>query len=136
MPNKDVSKEKENKILYPNSFSFPNKVMEEFCKVFMEAPFLQEVVLFLIITYIHQHKQLIVLTRAYCVPVREKIISLDHECLLKPYSKRKDMAERQESILNCNDIGDIPMSCLIAMLPAQDILGKSPARTDTGGALG
>lgn len=36
--------------------------MEEFCKVLMEAPFLQEVILFLIITYIHQNKQLIVLT--------------------------------------------------------------------------
>lgn len=55
--------------------------MEEFCKVLMEAPFLQEVVLFLIITYIHQNKKLIVLTGAYCIPVREKIISLDHECL-------------------------------------------------------
>lgn len=46
--------------------------MEEFCKVLMEAPLLQEVVLFLIITYIHQNKQLIVLTGAYCVPVRKK----------------------------------------------------------------
>lgn len=40
----------------------------------MEAPFLKEVVLVLIITYIHQNKQLIALTGAYCVPVREKKI--------------------------------------------------------------
>lgn len=46
------------------------------------------------------------------------------------------MVERQESILNCNDIGEILMTCLMAMLPAGYILGKSPARTDTGGALG
>lgn len=96
----------------------------------MEALFLQEVVLFLIITYIPQNKQLIVLTGAYCVSVREEIIRLDHVCLLKPYSNWREMVKRQESILNCNDIGDILMTCLMAML------GKSPAHTDTGGALG
>lgn len=68
--------------------------------------------------------------------MREKIISLAHECLLKPYSNWREMVERQESILNCNDIGDILMTCLMAMLNAQYILGKSPARTATGGALG
>lgn len=102
----------------------------------MEAPFLQEVILFLIITYIHQNKQLIVLTGAYCVLMREKIISLAHECLLKPYSNWREMVERQESILNCNDIGDILITCLMAMLPAHYILGKGPARTATGGVLG
>lgn len=44
----------------------------EFYKILMEVPFLQEVVLFLIITYIHQNKELIVLTGAYCVPGRAK----------------------------------------------------------------
>lgn len=58
----------------------------EFCKILMEVPFLQEVVLVLIITYIHQNKQVIVLTGAYCVSGREKKSSLHQECLLKPYS--------------------------------------------------
>lgn len=56
--------------------------------------------------------------------------------VLKPYSNWKEMVERQESILNCNDIGGTLRTCLMAMLPAKCILGKSLARTDTGGALG
>lgn len=56
--------------------------------------------------------------------------------VLKPYSNWKKMVERQESILNCNDIGDILKTCLMAMLPAKCILGRSLAHTDTGGALG
>lgn len=67
MPNKDVSQEKKQSILYPNPFSFPNKVIEgEFCKILIQIQFLQEVALFSIIMYIHQNKQLIVLTGAYC----------------------------------------------------------------------
>lgn len=57
----------------------------EICKILMEVPLLQEVVLCLIITYIHWNKHLIFLTGAYCVPGREKSFSLDQEYLLKFY---------------------------------------------------
>lgn len=38
----------------------------EFCKILIQIQFLQEVALFSIIMYIHQNKQSIVLTVAYC----------------------------------------------------------------------
>lgn len=56
-----------------------------FCKLLMEVPFLQEVVLVLIITYIYHNKQPFVLTGGYCVPGRGEN-SLDQECLFKPCS--------------------------------------------------
>lgn len=38
----------------------------EFCKILIQIQFLQEAALFSIIMYIHQNKQSIVLTVAYC----------------------------------------------------------------------
>lgn len=59
----------------------------EICKILMEVPLPQEVVLCLIITYIHWNKQLIFFDRGLlCSGEGKKSFYLDQEYLLKLYS--------------------------------------------------